>query len=290
MAQITDTIAATAPAGVVTDPEPAASDSLAVADSVVHDTVRFIMLEAPAHDEPLLRPDGGSYFTTTGTSWILSALLLLFVIVALRFRSNSKYLGAMFKAAFEVRERGNVFDETVREKSFIFILNILWCISAGILLFSLYRYLADRADIAWSFLSPVAEGRQPLGMVICICVAALWQLIMTCAYTIVGNVFSDTLHTRMWVGGYTAVTGLSTLILFPLALLAICYPAGTSALLWVALGGFILAKLVFIWKGFRIFFREITSWVLFLYYLCSLEIVPLIILFYATFISCATFL
>ena len=41
----------------------------------------------------------------------------------------------------------------------------------------------------------------------------------------------------------------------------------------------ILVKFVFIIKGFRIFFTESSLWVVFLYYLCSLEIVPMVITF-----------
>ena len=94
----------------------------------------------------------------------------------------------------------------------------------------------------------------------------------------------------MWVNGYMATTGLSTLIFFPLSLLSIFYPSDAGIILIVALGGFIIAKLIFIWKGFRIFFKEITSWLLFLYYLCSLEIVPLILLFFSTYLLCGTLL
>ncbi|MDE6446907.1 MAG: DUF4271 domain-containing protein [Muribaculaceae bacterium] len=135
-----------------------------------------------------------------------------------------------------------------------------------------------------------SASQAPLGMGISIGVAIVWQLMMITLYAVVGRVFSDARHARMWVSGYLSVSGLSTLIFFPLALLAICYPGDRTSLLCVALGGFIIAKLIFIIKGFRIFFKEVTSWLLFLYYLCSLEIVPLVLLYVATLLLCATIL
>ena len=114
-----------------------ASDTGAVADSVAvdtaaHDTLYYIMLDPPAVAE--LPPNSGAAAEGWGMSWILTLLTVLFVIVAIRFRSNSKYLSALFRDAVEVRERRNVFDETVREESFMLILNVLWCLSVGVLL------------------------------------------------------------------------------------------------------------------------------------------------------------
>lgn len=267
------------------------TDSVAI-DTVTPDTVWYLMLEPPSTPALPEHSTGGG--DSTGMSWILTGLLTLFIIVAIRFRSNYKYLGAMFKDAVEVRERGNVFDETVREESFMALLNVLWCFSAGVLLYSLVEWGATEpwvvSRLQASGFAPPAGGDRPLGMALCAGIALVWQMLMVGLYYVVGNVFSDTAHTRMWLTGYLATTGLSTLIFFPLALCAICYPADAHVILCVALGGLIVAKLVFIWKGFRIFFKEITSWLLFLYYLCSLEIVPLILLFASCLAVCSTIL
>ncbi|MDE5870106.1 MAG: DUF4271 domain-containing protein, partial [Muribaculaceae bacterium] len=64
----------------------------------------------------------------------------------------------------------------------------------------------------------------------------------------------------------------------------------TVGLLEIAAGVFILGKIMFIYKGFRIFFNQISSWMLFLYYLCSVEIVPLILTYFATLQLCSILL
>ena len=48
---------------------------------------------------------------------------------------------------------------------------------------------------------------------------------------------------------------------------------------WVAAGVFLVAKMLFIFKGARIFLHGFSSIMLFFYYLCSLEIVPLVLVY-----------
>lgn len=248
----------------------AAVDSVAI-DTAHHDTTYVLVVEPMTRPE-LSRHDAGAS-RQDGVSWIIASFLLLFVVVAIRFRNNSKYLGALLRSAIEVRERGNVFDDTVKETSFMIILNIFWGLCAGMML---YMLVGGRPD------SPGAAA----GMGIGIGLALAYEILIILAYWMVGNVFSDSLHTRMWVRGYLSATGLTTLVLFPVVLMAVCYPGQASIFLWIGLIAFIIGKIVFIWKGFRIFFNEISAWVLFLYYLCSLEIVPLILLYVAAAALC----
>ena len=102
---------------------------------------------------------------------------------------------------------------------------------------------------------------------------------MWLCYTVVVKVFSDSIHTQLWVRGYTAGMGLGAVFFFPLALLALTYPANVPHIVIAAFTMLIFVKFLFIVKGFRIFFTESSLWVVFLYYLCSLEIVPLVITF-----------
>lgn len=249
-----------------------AADSLAAGDSLgidslaapVHDTTYVILLDAPVKTKLQARVE--QHGLSSGLSWIMGGLLLLFVVIAIRFHNNSKYLRALFKSAFEVRERGNVFDDTVRETSFVILLNIMWCICVGILLYILVGGGLRGPDSA-------------KGMGISFGLTIAYELFLILAYWVIGNVFSDKLHTKMWLRGFMSATGLTTLILFPVALMALCYPGNALIALEIGLCAVILGKIVFIWKGFRIFFNQIGSWVLFLYYLCSLEIVPLILLY-----------
>lgn len=254
-------------------------DSVAT-DSVAADTLKTktfgIVLEAPEHPVPVSRTDNSS-----GMSYIIGGLSIIFFIIGLRFRNNRKILGSMLHNMVDVRMRGNAFDETVRETSFVLLLNILWGCCAGIVL--------------WGTLSLGQPGQIPLpaltlrpaaSIAVCMGAGVAYTFLMALAYLTVGTVFSDSVHARMWLKGFTSGIGILSIIWFPLALLILFYPEWRENLLWTTLGLFLLVKIVFIWKGFRIFFTQISSWVLFLYYLCSLEIVPLILTYLAALQLC----
>lgn len=223
-----------------------------------------ILLTPPeqVQDSPLR--DNGSL----GVSFILAFLFILFFIIALRFRNNVKYITAIFRNLIEVRTRSNVFNDTVSEASLIVLLNLLWISSAGIVGFSVMDELYG--DL-------VILSRRVIGMLWGMAVAAVYTLFMLVAYASVGWVFSDKKHSALWVRGYTASQALAAPAFFVMALIGICRPETSLEVGIVSALVFILVKIVFIWKGYRIFFNQISSWVLFLCYLCSLEIVPLIL-------------
>ena len=262
-------------------PDSVPADTVA-ADSLAARPVTFgILLKGPEVPEVAPNPDAGF-----GMSYILGSLAILFFVIGLRFRNNVKYVTTMLRNMVEVRMRSNVFDETVRETSFLLLLNLLWSCSAGIILWSLLGYTLPATPADTMYL-PSLHTHQAVTMAICMGVGVLYTCLMALAYITVGTVFSDALHARLWLKGFAAGQGLLSFIYFPLSLLLLFYPQCTEMLLWVALATFLMTKIVFIWKGFRIFFTQISSWVLFLYYLCSLEIVPLILTYLAAWWLCS---
>lgn len=255
-------------------------DTLA-ADTVVSDT----MVDKGMHTGLLLDPDPVATAkarpdATEGDSWVMLGLIVMFVAVCLRIKSNFRYISALLSDLVEVRERHNVFDDTVRETSLLVMLNVLWAFCTGVLSFKALCY--------YGLIHPASGGMQSVAMIgICAGMSLVYTLFKTIAYTLVGNVFSDGFHTRMWVKGYLAGQGLMAVAFFPLALCSLCYEEWNSGLLITAAVVFILGEIIFIYKGFRIFFTQISSWVLFLYYLCSLEIVPLILAVMLTAFLCS---
>lgn len=208
-----------------------------------------------------------------GISWVLALLAVLFCLICFKSKSNSKYFRQLFRDLKETRLRHNMFDSTVRESSFMILLNITWIVCAGILLWDGVRIYLDMHHGAVPSVSPM------MGIMICTAVAAAYKLFMHVAYWVTGYVFSDGKTTREWIKGANSASALESIGLFPLALAVLCYPGGSE---WAVIIGAILfgiGKLMFIYKGIRIFFSQIASLLLFLYYFCSLEIIPLIIAF-----------
>ena len=242
------------------------ADSLSQTDSIsMQPEPEFaILLTPPQHPAPApLRSDANN-----GVSFIIGALFILFLIIALRFRNNFKYVITIFSNLVETRTRGNIFDDTVRETSLIVLLNVLWCVCAGIIGYCVFQ-----------FLHPEMGGfhYRAVGMLLGMAIASVYSLFKWGVYASVGWIFSDRQHSELWVKGFSASQALMAPALFLTALVAICQPNTALEIGFISAGVFIMAKLVFIWKGYRIFFNQFSSWVLFLCYLCSLEIVPLIL-------------
>ena len=206
--------------------------------------------------------DGGGF----GISWILGALFLLALIIALRFRDNVKYVIAIVHDLTTTKVRHNAFDDTVKETSLLVLLNILWCAGAGITFYEVF----SQSPAALTGIS----GTE--GMLYGMAIAGSYSVLLYFCYLAVGWIFSDKGHAVLWVKGYAASQALMSPAFFLTALIAISWPEEWEAIGMVAMGVFILGKLLFILKGYKIFFNQISSWVLFLCYLCSLEIVPLI--------------
>lgn len=219
-----------------------------------------------------------------GMSWIYLLFTLLFCVVGIKFKGNKKYLKALIDDLVDMRLRHNVFDETVRETSLLITLNIAWVLCFGVLLWvlvSLTSTSVSGMDI---------RADQSMGIAICVGVSALYLVCSLLSYTVVGNVFADRKLARLWVKGAAASTGLATFLLFPLSLIALNYEGQAIVVLIIAAVVFAIGKIVFIYKGFRIFFAEISSWMHFLYYLCSLEIVPLIMTYIVAVAACTAWL
>lgn len=218
-----------------------------------------------------------------GESLITGFMILLFCLLGIRFGNNVKYLAALRRDLLDIRERGNVFDDTVRETSFLLLMNMLWIVSAGVLL----SYAVGGYANGWILSSDYEPGWK--NELVCIGIAAVYELLMWGAYWVTGSVFSDSTRTRMWTKAFSAGQGLTGVAWFFIALLLDCYPHETLPLLITAGVVFIIIRIMFIFKGAMIFFNKISSWMVFLCYLCNLEIVPLILTFAAaTWLVCAT--
>ena len=260
---LTDSISSINPAAPVPFPVIEA-DSLAT-DSVVAEPEPLYGILLTAPEPPAAAPQRDS---SLGLSFILLGLFLLFLVIALRFRNNMKYVGAMFHNLIDTRMRQNVFDDTVRETSLIILLNLLWCASAGIIGYCCLSQMFPSLGLVY---------HQVGGILFAMALSGVYVMFMSGAYYSVGWVFSDSSHAMLWLKGFAASQALMTPLFFLTALFSLCWPGVETEVAITAGAIFVVARLFFIWKGFRIFFNQFSSWVLFLCYLCSLEIVPLVL-------------
>lgn len=208
---------------------------------------------------------------SAGMWGMVLGVTLVFVIVCLKYRKNSRYFGSLVRDLYEVRERHNMFDDTVRERWFTILLNLLCALTTGILL-----------AFASLWCSPMRGSMPGVGdMLWGIGISAVYTIFMALLYWMCGRVFSDGKRTGMWLRAFWAAQSLTGACLFIPVLLLWFNPQWSEGLLLVCGGIWLLIRFIFISKGFRIFFARGGSILPFLYYLCSVEAVPVVLVWLA---------
>ena len=248
-------------------------DGFPATDSISSDSTDIVtMATMPVMKEPLTA--NGKTFTTNplhDTS-CMALILAGLVLIMVSYRTGYKYLENLMHNMFSIRRRENLFeDRTLNETRILTALTINTCIMEGLLLYM--------GVCHWQSALQVSLHKNIFLYVGIFSIIALaFYLAQLCAYNLIGHVFSDGLNTKLWTDGFKATHSLLGLLLFPVVAVLLVSPQFTNVLLICAISLYFCARIVFICKGFRIFYSNLPSLVYFILYLCAVEIVPVAIL------------
>ena len=194
------------------------------------------------------------------------------IAVALSYHTGYKYIENFFHYMFSTRRRENMFeDHTVNETSILAALIANTCIVEGFLIYMAVQLL--RPDLA-----PSLQSNTFLHIGAFCTIAVGFYAIQWLIYKIMGYTFSDKEGTKLWLDGFKATQALLGRVLLPVLVLLMVYTSHGKMLLGVAALLYLVARVIFIFKGFRIFYSNLSSYLYFILYLCAVEIVPLVIL------------
>lgn len=243
-----------------------ASDSLALVRPAEPEPVPVAVLAKPKPWEsgmvPVNRPETAA--TNSGMAAIIMAMLLLTVLC---MRQSGRLLKAMYDDITRNRHNRHDLDErTPAQSRLIAIFATQACVYGGILLLA---YVRTSGTVI-----PVMAG---CGLLIVLCL--LYFVFQLFAYDTVGYAFTDAEHRRSWLRAFTATQSFLGFALLPVAIITVFYPEAGQWPLMVAAICYIIARLAFIVKGFRIFYHNFGSLLYFILYLCTLEIIPPLIVF-----------
>ena len=221
------------------------------------------VMEVPAGRTP------GSYNSSPLHDTVSMALLLLGVLlITLSYNKGYMYIANFAHNMFSTRKRENLFDDhTVSDLGILSALIFNTCVTMGLIAFYAIGYLVPGMQAALS---------HNVSMLVIMLVAwsLLFYLAQLALYYVLGFTFGDKLGTTIWTSGFKASQSLLGLLLLPVAIILMVYPNTIKVMLITALSLYICARIVFICKGFRIFFNNLQSSVYFILYLCAVEIVP----------------
>lgn len=206
-------------------------------------------------------------------SGVMTMLIALFLLVAFNFRHYTTFIKTFTHNLFSIRTRANAFDEhnTLRETRVTMSLIMLTCMSEGILMYAFLNSSYDIDDRISAF----------YGIGILTLLSAVYYLWQLAVYHTVGYTFVGPLKSSQWLKGFNASQCLIGIPLIVPALAVIFYPNMAATLIIIAAILYVMARMIFIFKGFRIFYNKSYTLIYFILYLCALEIIP-VIFFYKT--------
>lgn len=205
-------------------------------------------------------------------SEILTLIVLLLVAISLSFKD---YLKLFSKFAEEMRSshksRGNAFDERSSHETRLMCLSILqYIVCGGIMLFALAARHSGVSPDDYGFTTLAAE----------IGVFAAYYIFDITAYSVVGYTFAGIESMKVLLRRFNSSQSILGITIALPALIVIFYPLLSDAMIYTSVTLYMLARLLFIIKGFDIFFTNIFSLLYFILYLCALEIIPLIYVYH----------
>jgi len=110
-------------------------------------------------------------------------------------------------------------------------------------------------------------------------ILGLYYLFQIAVYSLIGYSFSSPEGRRQWVQGFAASSAIAGLALAAPALLIVCRPEWTTPMLWLSAAIYAASRAVFVVKGFKIFYHKLRSLLYFILYLCTLEIIPVLLIY-----------
>lgn len=211
-------------------------------------------------------------------SGVLTILVLAFLFVAFSFKHYSRLFKSSTQDLWSIRRRENAFDEHTSNESrtLIAMLFQLWVYQGIILFGKLSNY-------------SIHEDRIFIVVISLIGVSATFYISQLLIYHTIGFVFSDKIGTTQLIKGFNASQVLLGITLLVPAFISLFYPAHSGTMFGIAASLYFIARVIFICKGFRIFYHNFGSLLYFILYLCTLEIIP-VILVYAGAVSVVGYL
>ena len=249
--------------------------SATAGDSVMGSINTLTVMEVPSarDSQPFVR---SPLHDTPSMVLLLTGLLA----VALCYHTGYKYIENFFYYMFSTRRRENLFeDHTVNETSILAALIANTCIVEGFIIYLAVQLLVP--SLSQSIQSHVFTHIGAFSAM-----AGGFYIIQWIVYRILGYTFTDSIGAKLWVDGFKASQSFLGLLLLPVLFLLMLYPSNGKMLLCVAAALYFSARLIFIYKGYRIFYSNLTSYLYFILYLCAVEIVPLVIMTGVTYWIC----
>ena len=202
-------------------------------------------------------------------SGLLAAIAFFCLVMMFNYKHLRRVCGHYLETLTRPRTgRTNLFDEhPAAESRLTLLLMGQFAVCAGILL---------SEGLVHAYGLPSATN---LSITAVVALAVGYVVLQAVAYSITGYTFGGHSAMRRWMASFSAIHSLmGTVAIIPMAL-AVFYPQAVGGVCTVSAALYFIGRIVFIFRGFKIFYDKILSCFYFILYLCTLEIVPLFLVY-----------
>lgn len=200
-------------------------------------------------------------------SGVVAMLVMAFLLLAFGLRHSASFIKSCWQDLLSVRKRDNAFDDhTTNEARALISLIVMTCISEGIMIYGGLSAYGMAIRDAFR------------GIMLYSGICAAYFVAQLAAYGAVGYIFATPHLSGQWLKGFTASQALTGLALMAPSVVMLFNPDVARQMLVLGISLYVLGRIIFICKGFRIFYHKLFSLVYFILYLCTLELIPLILI------------
>ena len=209
-------------------------------------------------------------------TWISGIILSCFILVALTYRTASKQMAQILYSIFGAGTERTAFISknnvgVVRLKLVLLLQTFLL---EGTILYLIFHERIPTIISGYEVLPVI--GTFAAG---CIC----YYLLQFSIYKLIGYVFAYKSYTSSWTYSFTSITAIRGLLLFCPVLIAIYHPMPLKTFIIIICCVYFITRIIFIYKGLKIFFNGFYSLIYLILYLCTLEIAPLFVIYKGLF-------
>lgn len=210
-------------------------------------------------------------FTLQSENWISVLLMFQFFIYAYFFIRSRKFWTESFKGLFQVKERSSLFmDTSLRDTRQNLSLALLSTINLGLFLYIFISsgniFYEDKSITVLLFL---------LG-------TSVFFLFQYIAFHFLGFVFfGNNNAVESFQNSVSTLISFFGISLYPIVLLLIYSPQFSPYLIFLGIFCYLLFVIFKLYKLIKIFYLEFYSFLYLILYLCTLEILPLTLLYVA---------
>jgi hypothetical protein len=200
-------------------------------------------------------------------SWVFIAILALFFLLVYAVSGSGSLIPETAKNFFQVKERSSIFSKATVNDFKIRLFIIFFSIGV-ISLFVFYQLHNPESPFRF------------LQFCIVLAITFLFFGLKVLIFDLLGYVFFDTSSLKMGKEAYFNIVSFLGVTLFPLLIIQIYIPYNLNNIIEITcLIVCILGFILIIFKLFQIFFHKIVASFYILLYLCTLEILPLIVIY-----------